>query len=256
MKIFTYYEDINFTKQDELLYWWKKSWSKSGFEPVVLTNDDALKNPKFEPFKNRIQELHQEIIGGPITQYGMACYARWFAVATQDCDYCYASDYDIMNNSLTSDIFFDINKLHLLNNCCPCFTFGSPKLFDKLGDIIISITEKNLEKLKGNIKPWYHDQEFFSKNREDIADIDWININKWSEKKSKSSATIVADARIRDYLLDPIISSRITAVHFSHNSIHKSINYTVKQDLVDMERVRVDVVSGFVKRKMRNSKNA
>ena len=246
MKIFTYYEDIDFSKQNDLLDWWKRSWNKSGFEAVVLTKDDALKNPKFEPFKHRIQELHQEIIGGPIRSYGLACYARWFALAMQDCEYFYASDYDVMNNNLLNSTIPCPDKFHLINNCCPCFTFGTPKLFDKLCDLFVPLTEKNLDKLKGRVKPWYHDQEFFAKNREDIIDTDWIHLHKWQELKNKSRELVVADARIRDYLIDPIISSRIAVVHFSHNSINKSLDKTD----YDMDQVRVDVVQNFVKKRL------
>ena len=43
MKIYTYYEEINFPQQKEMLELWRESWSKMGFETIVLGEEDAKK---------------------------------------------------------------------------------------------------------------------------------------------------------------------------------------------------------------------
>lgn len=56
MKIFTYYENINFKHQDEIVQLWKKSWEQQGFEAIVLTLEDAKKNPYYEEFTTSVKK--------------------------------------------------------------------------------------------------------------------------------------------------------------------------------------------------------
>ena len=57
MKIYTYYEDINFNKQNELLELWKLSWSRHGYEPIVLNLEDAKKHSYFETLDTEIRSI-------------------------------------------------------------------------------------------------------------------------------------------------------------------------------------------------------
>jgi hypothetical protein len=50
MKVYTYYEDINFKHQNRLLDLWKNSWEKHGFEAIVLTRGNAENHPFYIEF--------------------------------------------------------------------------------------------------------------------------------------------------------------------------------------------------------------
>ena len=56
MKIYTYYQNINHSKQSELIDLWKISWSRHGYEPIVLTLDNAKKHSYFGMIKKPEQK--------------------------------------------------------------------------------------------------------------------------------------------------------------------------------------------------------
>lgn len=90
MNVFTYYvDDIpglydaqptslgTAESQRELLKLWERNWKSRGWEPVVLTEDDARKHPRFSFF--------DEIFRAKPTEYGipytLACWLRWLAMS-------------------------------------------------------------------------------------------------------------------------------------------------------------------------------
>ena len=54
MKIYTYYQGVNFAEQNELINLWKISWSRHGYDPIVLNLKDAKKHPYFETLNREI----------------------------------------------------------------------------------------------------------------------------------------------------------------------------------------------------------
>ena len=83
MKIYTYYEDIEFAAQEPLVDLWAKSWQDQGYEAIVLTSRDAKKHPRYDWFDKQMREVHLQVMGEPIKDYGMSCYYRWLAYAAQ-----------------------------------------------------------------------------------------------------------------------------------------------------------------------------
>ena len=63
MKIYTYYEDVGFEKQSDLISQWKKSWKNYGFTPVVLERKDAEKSKFFAEYLEFIQRVHVASVG-------------------------------------------------------------------------------------------------------------------------------------------------------------------------------------------------
>lgn len=164
MKIYTYYEDINHPNQEKMIQLWQDSWSSAGFDPVVLKKQNAQTHNFYESFIEEIKKLHFEIMQKEISSYGLSCYVRWLAYATQPKEKFLVSDYDCVNNGLKIEELSD--KLHLMDEACPCFVSGSPEQFDKLCHDFITISServKDLKKIKNN-SPCYHDQEFFQYN--------------------------------------------------------------------------------------------
>ena len=93
MNIYTYYQSLHPHEQSEnmwLLDIWKKSWSCHGWNPVVLTLDDAKSHPLYESF-------YKECYKFPTVnskEYEMACYVRWLAMTSRT---GWMTDYDVIN---------------------------------------------------------------------------------------------------------------------------------------------------------------
>lgn len=165
MKIYTYYEDIQFLNQEKLIDVWESSWKNQGFDPIVLTRADAEKNSLFKEFEIKMQKLHTEIMGKPLRGYGMSCYYRWLAYgALNDKDAFYVSDYDVINRSWHP--IEPINSLHMMERNCPSIASGTTKQMQDLSELFLSLTEDRLSYLKSQRENmhWYHDQEFFTYN--------------------------------------------------------------------------------------------
>lgn len=163
MKVFTYYENINFKHQDELVSLWESSWRDRGFEAVVLTDGDAKKADFYEEFVENISRLNQEIAGKPLTRYGLSCWLRWLAYSTQAEEKFYVSDYDVINHRFAPREPEEV--LHLMDDCCPCFASGRPSQFLALCKMFVEVSEQNKDIYIKGFKRLnfghFHDQNFF-----------------------------------------------------------------------------------------------
>ena len=101
----------------ELIKLWKKSWSDHGWNPVVLSLDDAKQHPLYNEIdlQNYSSNLYRDASNGP--QYLELCYSRWFAYGCTDGGW---SDYDVMNYGFTPD---DMKSL----------ISGDPEFIDNIG---------------------------------------------------------------------------------------------------------------------------
>lgn len=168
MKVFTYFENINFKHQEELLHLWKISWKQRGFDPIVLDREHAKQHDYYNTYIEQLKALHLDVLNTPLCEYGLSCYLRWLAYATLETDSpFYVMDYDIINTGLDVIELENIDsQLHLMSWCCPCFVSGTPKQFEDLCKKFIYISKDNIEKSrqlhkKRNIGNFYHDNEFF-----------------------------------------------------------------------------------------------
>ena len=112
--IMTYFDvdpDNNPNVQNQILELWKKTWTRFGYNPIVLTEWDATKHPEYQNIKNILKSLKTE--GNRKTQ--MAKFYRWLAF-----DYSGAglmTEYDVMPNSqFTTDDLPKHEAIHLLEN--------------------------------------------------------------------------------------------------------------------------------------------
>ena len=165
MKIYTYYQDINFVSvhgdQQELIDLWKISWSRQGYEPIVLNLEDAKKHSFFETLNSEMRRIFKEITNKEIDDYGMNCWFRWLAYATQKDEKFYVSDYDAIN--VNFPITEASNQLHFMGGACPFLASGTPKQFENLCNKFIEVTKERMEILKQQANH-YHDQEFLLYN--------------------------------------------------------------------------------------------
>jgi len=161
MKIYTYYQDINFSDQNELIDLWKLSWSRQGYEPIVLNLADAKRHPYFDTLNTEMRRIFKEITNKKIGEYGMSCWFRWLAYATQEDEKFYVSDYDAIN--INFPITEPSNTLHLMDTDCPFLASGTPKQFENLCKAFVEVSNQRIDILKQQADH-YHDQDFFHFN--------------------------------------------------------------------------------------------
>jgi len=161
MKIYTYYQKINQSPQNELIDLWKISWSRQGYEPIVLNLEDAKKHSYFDTLNTEMRRIFKEITGRVISDYGMSCWFRWLAYATQKEENFYVSDYDAIN--VNFPITEPNEKLHLMDSDCPFLASGTPTQFENLCKAFVKISNERIQILKQQANH-YHDQEFFQYN--------------------------------------------------------------------------------------------
>ncbi len=161
MKIYTYYQDINFSVQQELIDLWKISWSRQGYEPIVLNLEDAKKHPYFQTLNSEMRRIFKEITNKEINNYGMSCWFRWLAYATQVEEKCYVSDYDAIN--VNFQLKDPSSKLHFMDQCVPFLASGKPSQFENLCRAFVEVSNERVEILKEQANH-YHDQEFLKYN--------------------------------------------------------------------------------------------
>jgi hypothetical protein len=97
MKIYSYYESIPAINQSEEFAcsnWWKTSWEKQGWEPVMLNKTHAQASPLYIKLMTKILKS-----GLPSNPKGMARFTRWASLHATGGGWL--SDYDVYNNGFT-----------------------------------------------------------------------------------------------------------------------------------------------------------
>ena len=165
MKIYTYYQDIGFDHQQELLDLWQESWRKQNFDPVILGIEDAKKCPIYQAYYDFVQRIHENALGKTLEEdnYCLAAQLEIAAFTTVDKDEpCYMSDYDVINRN-----FKDISsegKLHWRNAACSCFASSSGYGWRKYLDFLLTqedeITNWCVKETEKTNRTDYHDQDF------------------------------------------------------------------------------------------------
>lgn len=97
MKVFTYYQPIDglwsHESQLALIDVWRRSWSKAGWEPIVLSEDDVRQHPRYHFFKEHFWSK-PAIYGN---DYAGACFMRYFAASIHGGGML--TDFDVINHS-------------------------------------------------------------------------------------------------------------------------------------------------------------
>jgi hypothetical protein len=170
MKIYTYYENVNFNKQLELIDVWKESWRMAGFEPVVLNRGDAKKCPLYQEYYDFVQEIHMEVSNRriPENDYWLAAQLEIAAFTTID-EASFISDYDVINNGFRPpEDLSDI--LHWRDAACSCFASGSGNSFLEYIKFLFKNKKQIIDfcsEVKSNTnRDFYGDQDFLIAVRE------------------------------------------------------------------------------------------
>lgn len=123
-----YYENIGSEKfQRETIRLWAKSWSQSGWSPVVLGIREAASHPVHDEFVRVVSKY--PTINDP--RYELACYRRYLAMVTTGGGL--HTDYDVINNGFKPQDMPPIeDTLQTLDSWgTPCAAFGSKLAWEK-----------------------------------------------------------------------------------------------------------------------------
>lgn len=237
MNIYTYYQNINFSNQVDILNLWNKSWVDNGFNANILSIEDAKKSVFYNDFINELNDINIQISGKKMTMYGMSCYLRWLAYSTLETnEMFYVSDYDVINNGFQS-VDEPIDKLNHLGGHCPCFARGTPSQFFSFCNDIIKISKQYISELKEKYNEnkcvHYNDQEFLHLNKNIIIDLyHVVNNRKYISQY--------------DYFDDDIMNKNL--IHVSHSSIYKIKNVDEFKNNNDCEN-RIIVIKNILNHK-------
>ena len=249
MKIYTYYQNINHSSQNELIDLWKISWSRQGYEPIVLNLEDAKKHSYFETLNTEMRRIFKEITNKEIDKYGMSCWFRWLAYATQEDEKFYVSDYDAINYNFP--ITEPSNTLHLMDGHVPCFASGTPIQFENLCKAFVEVSIERIEILKQQANH-YHDQEFFHFNF----------VSEWNplSEKLRNQHGILMTRNRNEFggYIDPvenkicegekyIENQKYGVVHVSHRSIEILQEKYAKYKKQDVNQLRIDIIKNLLK---------
>lgn len=238
MKIYTYYQDINHSSQKELIDLWKLSWSNHGYEPIVLNLDDAKNHSYFETFNSEMRKIFKEITNREINDYGMSCWFRWLAYATQADEKFYVSDYDAIN--VNFPITEPIDKLNLLDFPAPFLASGTPIQFENLCKAFVETSNRRIKILKEKTNH-YHDQEFFLFNFDKRHNDNFMDLLNANDLKISKDWTKFGGPDINANSLVYHVSHNMTNVTLETTEYYKSFKKTYK------ERARAMLIRDLLK---------
>lgn len=132
--IHTFFHSRGAQHEHDVLELWKNEWSDAGFNPVVLTLDDAKKNPYFEEVESIMTPLHGS------TGYDSLCFYRWLAMAK-------VSGGGWMSDHDTFPVNFNQNDMIVLphhgeftvyQGHIPAFMAGSAEEWDRVSRLLVA----------------------------------------------------------------------------------------------------------------------
>ena len=238
MKIYTYYEDISFNLQNELLDIWGKSWRRYNFEPVLLSRDDAKKSCLFQEYYDFIQRIHEQVCGKQLQDKSYCMAAQLEIVAFHTIiEPSYISDYDMINNGFYTGENLE-SLVHWRNDACSCFASGDKYgwekyikfLFDK-EQIIIDWCKQEYS-ITG--KTNFHDQDFLIAVRQ-------LGIDNQIYKMSRNLNVLGSD-----YIPDEVNTCKIP--HLSHNNMGKIQKLYAQYANMSQDKIRLIMAKEILER--------
>ena len=115
MNVYTYYAPVAyFGPQDSFIRSWAATWSRQGWNPVVLEVDTARKHPAFDLLKTKVAAWPSINPDG----YDLACWQRWLAFDVMGGGVL--TDYDVLNMALKPEEVILGRPLILEQHRVPC----------------------------------------------------------------------------------------------------------------------------------------
>lgn len=136
MNIYTYFVPIGLIEertQRRVLEWWRQTWSRAGWNPVILSEVIARTHPRFDSYSAVMRK--KPLMNS--AQYELACFYRWMATAAAGGGV--QCDYDCINNGLTPEDIAPLladGKMTIYEPAhVPSLVSGSAAEFERMCDL-------------------------------------------------------------------------------------------------------------------------
>lgn len=130
MKVYTYYQQVDKLKLGHkplrLVEYWAIHWRSQGWEPVVLSIEDAKKHPYFPEYFKWIKKVKTT---NPF-EYEAACFLRHLAMSVVGGGLM--TDTDVFNLNLKAEDLPDNERILLLGGGVPCAVWGNASGYEFL----------------------------------------------------------------------------------------------------------------------------
>ncbi|KAJ8042201.1 hypothetical protein HOLleu_13204 [Holothuria leucospilota] len=136
---------------------WKNSWSRAGWTPRVLTEEDAKRHPEYEMFREKFLSL-------PTTNpkaYEMSCFMRHVAMAAVGGGWM--TDYDILPLHIPACIEpLNMGRYTVYQLYVPSLVSGSGDEFTRVAKLMANIDWQKRPQLSSNGLPHVSDMHLFN----------------------------------------------------------------------------------------------
>ena len=250
MRICTYYEDIRFDQQDQLLEIWKTSWENQGFTTLVLNLEHAIQCSYYNNFFSNIDQLYIKITKQSLKKYGKSCYSRWLAYASLNTEEPFlVSDYDVINyNFSVNDARNQItNKLTFLDRYCPCLAIGTSEQYLNFTKQIINFSEEFAEPLTYYYQQYnlqtFHDQDFLWLIHKIQPYFNFYDTNQWL--RTPLNVTIPKESKV--YLYNGEQQNH-QLYHISNDSVINLKSITLNLSSLSNGTIKRSIAENILKR--------
>lgn len=125
MKVYTYFSQVDSMNDPDLLVLWEESWTKYGWETVVLTKQDAI-NADFEMYQRYLKSPLLNSLSSLPKDYTLACILRWVAMTAIN-EYALHVDWDVICTGFVPDMVPKLNIPVYYAINCPCAVSANGK---------------------------------------------------------------------------------------------------------------------------------
>ena len=244
MKIYTYYEDVGFKKQLELIEVWKQSWKKQGFDPIVLNREDAKKSFLYQQYYDFVQRVHEKSVGIELNDnsYWLASQLEivaWHTIQQPS----FISDYDIINKNWQYKDELK-GKVHWRDDCCSCFASGNSwgwkRYIQFLLDSEACIIEWCKDCNRKRQRTYFGDQDFL------IAVSNLEDFKPKTVKMTRSNFKLcIGIDNVYGVNKDNRFDNAQT-YHLGHSSLYKIINNNPKYKDYDVDILRIKIAKEII----------
>lgn len=197
----------------DVLFLWEDVWRKAGWEPVVLTHDDAKRHPNYRRY-NSILTNSKHFEGGR-DRYGYFCYIRWLAVAASGGGFM--SDFDTFPLHLQPTFQLpNDGKFTGYQRACPNLVSGSMPEWNRVIGLIFRSFERNKD--KDHWSDMFAAQEIYFNVQAFLSEDTTIQIFEfYDEEVERVEKKEISSFNAVDLVKDKCgISDSKKAIHFSH----------------------------------------
>ena len=218
---------------EALLDVWVKLWTEAGWEPRILTLEDAKKHPDFDKYSKAVASIDRLFDGS----YNYLCFMRWLAMAAHG-NGGWMSDYDVFPMGITTEPGITLpnsGSFTCWDIYIPSLLSGNNDEWNRMTLILLDFVIEDSQKASRSIKKRISDMNGLRAINAENPDT-FIH----EQKVFQGFPYYEEKYRMACYTLS---KSKIYAVHLSHVGTahaieHGLVNYSGGNVIENVERVR------------------